>query len=61
MEQKVCKNKKCQKSLPVGYKHRYCENCRNEQAKQVKDFGKAALSLALVIGSTITMAAKNKK
>ncbi len=61
MEQKVCKNKKCQKPLPIGYKHRYCENCRNEQAKQVKDLGKAALSLAMVVGSVVvTVATKGK-
>lgn len=53
MEQKNCKNKRCQRPLPEGYKHKYCENCRNEQAKQVKEVGKAALSLAVLVGGTV--------
>jgi len=53
MEQKKCKNKKCQRPLPEGYKHKYCENCRNTQAKQVKEVGKAALSLAVLVGGTV--------
>lgn len=56
MEQKKCKNKKCQRSLPEGYKHKYCENCRNEQAKQVKEVSKVALSLAGLIGGSIVAA-----
>ena len=61
MEQKKCKNKKCQRPLPEGYKHKYCENCRNEQAKQVKEVGKAALSLAVLIGGTVvTVATKGR-
>ncbi|MGN1168956.1 MAG: hypothetical protein ACI4RB_02450 [Acutalibacteraceae bacterium] len=59
MEQKICKNKKCQRPLPEGYKHKYCENCRNEQAKKVKDVGKATLSLAVLVGGTlVTVATK---
>lgn len=36
MENKVCKNKKCMKPLPEGYKHKYCEACRNQHAQKVK-------------------------
>lgn len=32
-----CKNKKCQRDLPEGYKHNYCEHCRNKHAKWTKD------------------------
>ena len=61
MEQKVCKNKKCQKPLPVGYKHKYCESCRNEQVNQVKKVGEAALSLAVMVGGTaIAVVTKGK-
>lgn len=42
MEQKVCKNKKCQRLLPATYKHKYCENCRNKRAGQVKKVVPAA-------------------
>lgn len=50
--EKKCKNKKCQRSLPEGYKHKCCENCRNEQVKQIKDAGKTALGVAVLIGGT---------
>lgn len=33
---RVCKNKNCQKILPEGYKHKYCEACRNQHAHVVK-------------------------
>jgi len=53
MEIKKCKNKKCQRTLPEGYKHRYCENCRNEHTKRVKDIGKAALGMAVLMGTVV--------
>lgn len=34
---RVCKNKKCQKVLPEGYRHRYCEACRNRHAQTAKN------------------------
>ena len=46
MENKVCKNKKCMKPLPEGYKHKYCEACRNQHAQKVKNGLKAAAGLA---------------
>ena len=46
MENKKCKNKKCQRSLPEGYKHRYCENCRNNHIKDIKNIGKGTLGVA---------------
>lgn len=51
--EKKCKNKKCQRILPDGYKHKYCENCRTEQAQKAKNFGKGALSVVVFIGGTI--------
>ncbi len=61
MDQRVCKNKKCKKPLPDGYKHKYCESCRNNQAKQFKDASKAVLSLAVMVGGTaISIATKGK-
>lgn len=61
MEQRKCKNKKCQRLLPDGYKHKYCENCRNEQAKHFKDACKGALGVAVMIGGTaVTIATKGK-
>lgn len=49
--EKKCKNKKCQRSLPEGYKHKYCENCRNEQAQKAKKVLGAATvgSIAIAI------------
>lgn len=46
MKNRVCKNKKCLKPLPEGYKHKYCEACRNQQAQKVKNGFKAAASVA---------------
>ncbi len=61
MEIKKCKNKKCQRSLPEGYKHRYCENCRNERIKTIKDAGKAALGLVVLVGGTaLTIVTRGK-
>ena len=34
---RVCKNKKCQKVLTAGYRHRYCEACRNKHAQTAKN------------------------
>ena len=36
-EIQVCKNNKCQKVLPAGYKHKYCEACRNKHAETAKN------------------------
>jgi hypothetical protein len=52
MEIKKCKNKKCLRLLPDGYKHKYCENCRNEHVKQIKNTGKTALSIMVLVGGT---------
>ena len=49
--EKKCKNKKCQRPLPDGYKHKYCENCRNEHAQKAKNFGKGALGVVATAGS----------
>ncbi|MEN8908053.1 MAG: hypothetical protein ABF289_19035 [Clostridiales bacterium] len=61
MENRKCKNKKCQRPLPEGYKHKYCENCRNENVKRIKDAGKAVAGMAILIGGTaLTIATKGK-
>lgn len=43
---RVCKNKKCQKVLPEGYKHRYCEACRNKHAQTAKRIGAGVATVA---------------
>ena len=56
---RVCKNKKCQKVLPEGYKHRYCEACRNKHAQTAKNVLQggaatvASVAVAVVIGGKI--------
>lgn len=42
---RVCKNKKCNKPLPEGYKHKYCEACRNKHAHAAKKAGKWAAGI----------------
>lgn len=61
MEIKKCKNKNCQRSLPEGYKYKYCENCRNEHIKQFKNGLKTTLGCVAFVGSTaIAIATKGK-
>lgn len=49
-EIRVCKNKKCQKVLPAGYKHKYCEACRNKHAETAKNVLKGlGLELRLLL------------
>ena len=38
--------------MPEGYKHSYCENCRNEHAMKFKNGCKTALGLAVMVGGT---------
>lgn len=60
-ELKKCRNKKCQRILPEGYKHKYCEYCRNMRASLIKENGKKVLNVALFIGGTaVTIATKGK-
>lgn len=59
--EKKCKNKKCQRPLPEGYKHKYCENCRNERTKLFKDVGKTAGGLAVFALAIITNGKINPK
>lgn len=61
MENRKCKNKKCQRSLPEGYKHRYCENCRNERVKRIKDAGKTVAGVAVLVGGTVFTIVTNGK
>lgn len=61
MEQQLCKNKKCQRILPDGYQHKYCENCRNERAKRFRDGCKGAFGIAVMVGGTaVTILTKGK-
>ena len=61
MENRVCKNKKCLKPLPEGYKHKYCEACRNQQAQKVKNGFKAAAGVAgTVAGVVVTVVTAGK-
>lgn len=61
MEIRKCKNKKCQRTLPEGYKHKYCENCRNEHVKRIKDAGKAVAGVVVIIGgAALTIVTKGR-
>lgn len=46
MENKICRNKNCMKPLPVGYKYKYCEACRNQQVQKMKNGLKIAVPCA---------------
>lgn len=59
--EKKCKNKKCQKPLKDGYKHIYCENCRNQQVQKIKDVGKTAAGVIMVLGVSVFSKVINSK
>ncbi len=61
MANRVCKNKKCLKPLPDGYKHRYCEACRNQYTQNVKDVFKMAGSVAGIVACGVVTIATAKK
>jgi hypothetical protein len=59
MENKMCK--KCGRQLPDKYEYKKCENCRNQDAKKLKDIGKTVLGVGILIGGTvISIASKGK-
>lgn len=59
MEQKLCKNKKCQRPLPTAYKHKYCENCRNKRVGQAKKIGTNVVTFGITAASiVVTVATK---
>ena len=53
--EKKCKNKKCQRILPEGYKHKYCDISRIVQKKKIKTtlkgFGGTVLGIGLFVVS----------
>lgn len=58
---KICKNKKCQKPLPEGYKYRYCEACRNKHAQTIKNAGKAIATVAASVAVAVITKGRAKK
>ena len=62
---RVCKNKNCQKPLPEGYKHRYCEACRTQHAQTARNalrgIGAGAATLASIVVVVITGGRINPK
>lgn len=64
-EVRVCKNKKCQKVLPVGYKYKYCEACRNKHAETAKNvlkgLGTGAATVASIAVVVVTGGKFNPK
>ncbi len=59
--QRVCKNENCRKPLPEGYKHWYCEACRNKYAQNLKNAGKGILSVAGIVLLAVTGGMNLKK
>lgn len=62
MDGSKCKNKKCLRPLPEGYKHKYCESCRNQHVKHFKDAGKTVLGfVGLAVLGVLTKGKINPK
>lgn len=57
---RVCANKNCQKVLPSGYKHRYCEACRNKQAEKVKGALKGIGAAAGAVATVVALVTRGK-
>lgn len=57
-EIRYCKNKKCHKELPIGYKHKYCEACRNQHAETAKNIIKGVGGTALGLVVTVVTLGK---
>lgn len=61
VETRTCKS--CQRILPVGYKHKYCEACRNQKASVVKKvlggIGAAVVTAGTIAVAIITNGKKN--
>lgn len=55
---KTCKNKKCKRHLPDGYKYKYCESCRNEHAEMAK--GGLKVGLGIVGSAALFIVTKGK-
>lgn len=52
MIERRCKNKECNKVLPLGYKKKYCESCMNKQAhgiKKILEIASGVLCAILII------------
>ena len=58
---RVCKNKKCQKLLPAGYKHKYCEACRNQHAQIAKNIMKGVAAGVGTAASIVVFAITHGK
>ncbi len=56
MENKICK--KCNKILPVTYKYKKCEACRNKSSENSKKIIKGFLSIVSVL--VVTIVGNNK-
>ena len=56
-----CKNKKCMKPLPEGYKHKYCEACRNNHAEAAKNALKGVVATAGTALSVVVVVATKGK
>lgn len=57
---RVCKNKKCQKILPEGYKYGYCEACRNKHAQTAKNVLKKISAGAATVASVAVVVTGRK-
>ncbi|MCF0116269.1 MAG: hypothetical protein HUJ56_13040 [Erysipelotrichaceae bacterium] len=54
-EVKTCKNKKCGKILPDGYKFNYCEACRNKKIENLKNGATAVVGAVATVGGVVAL------
>lgn len=56
MEHRLCK--KCKRPLPDNYKNKYCENCQNMRAEQIRKMSSRLVKCGLTALTFIGLAAK---
>ncbi len=61
MNNKICKSKNCTTQLPEGYKHIYCECCRNKHTEAIKKGLKVAGSALCITATVVTLGKFNPK
>ena len=61
IETRYCKNTKCHKVLPLGYRHKYCESCRNQHVDKTKGVLKGVATVGVaVIGVVVSIISNGK-
>ena len=59
-ESEIKRCEKCNRILPMNYKYKKCEACRNQKAHIIKIAGKGVVTLATGVVAVATIIVKRK-